>query len=572
MHNKVRGRSVLSAVCEIGYFGGLLCAALLSSLAVQAAPLFSEKNSLLAETRCSSLEPAEQSLAEDYVAYADKRIAAIRFVQVDVFDMRNPAENNRFYAFFNRLHVDTRSSVIAPQLLFEVGDTLAPEVIAETERLLRSLPYLGNAKVMVDDVCGDEIALLVETRDIWTTEPTLSLGREGGENKHGFGLQENNIAGTGNSISIEYDKSAERSVVSYGFHSPHLFNSRLKADLGFAETSDGQQSSFALQSPFYSLQTPWAAGIENRDSVEEEKVRYLGEDINAFRHGEEYREIYTGIAVSLQSKMTQRIMLGVTQERDTFEAISGSVGDLPVNENLVYPWVEYRLIENQFAVYQNLNLLHRVEDVSMGADLRVRLGYAGADYGNDYDALRFTLNYSDLLGVGLHHLMKFSFDLSGREYFNRPGASSAKWGGGVDYQYLVGDKHRWYVSFTYHQGSQLPQYEEFTAGGEYGLRGYPLDYQRGDKRYLLTLEKRYISDLHIFNLFRLGAVAYLDFGRAWGAGYPQAGHLSDVGIGLRMGSSKAKVGTVLHLDLAFPLADKNRVDEFQWVMRASRSL
>ena len=54
-----------------------------------------------------------------------------------------------------------------------------------------------------------------------------------------------------------------------------------------------------------------------------------------------------------------------------------------------------------------------------------------------------------------------------------------------------------------------------------------------------------------------------------GGGYGQPQHLSNVGFGLRLSSSKARVGKLLHLDVAYPLAEKDRVDPFQWVITAA---
>ena len=42
-------------------------------------------------------------------------------------------------------------------------------------------------------------------------------------------------------------------------------------------------------------------------------------------------------------------------------------------------------------------------------------------------------------------------------------------------------------------------------GGDNGLRGYPLRYQAGTSRALLTLEERYYTGWYPFHLFYVGA-------------------------------------------------------------------
>jgi hypothetical protein len=541
----------------------LCCCALLS------APVWSLET---VEDACSSKEPAAVSAGENYLAHEGKTIAAIRFRTQDVFDTSDPRENNGIYRFFNWLHIDTRPRVIESQLLFRAGETVDSDRVAESERLLRTRPYLGNAFVRVDEICGDRVALLVTTRDIWTLDPQVSVGREGGENKHGFGFSEENLFGNGTTLTVGYDKDRDRSSTSVGFYSPHLFNSRLETIIGFADTSDGQQTHLALGLPFFSVQTPWAAGTRNWDVTQDEIIRYRDEDINEFKHAREFHEVSVAWAFDRSRERAHRLGVGMTQERHIFRATQDTVGAVPVDENLVYPWVEYQYVENQFAVYRNLHLLHQTEDIATGADLTVRLGYGGSSVGNDHDFVRYEAIYSDLLGVGEHHLMQFSAYIDGRHYNDGAMPNERVWGGDLGYHYLMGAKNRWYLQLRYDEGHQLAQHRELTVGGGHDMRGYPTEYQRGDKRYVFRVERRYISDLHLFNLLRLGGVMYIDAGRTWGAGYADATHLSNVGLGLRLSSSKAKTGKVLHLDLAFPLADKQYVDSFQWVITASSRL
>lgn len=522
---------------------------------------------------CPNGRSAAAAASGDYAAFEDRPIAAISHETVPVFDPEDPRENNALYRFLNSIHVDTQDHVIARQLLFEAGDTIDSSELAETERLLRARPYLNNAAVQVVGDCGEEgVLLLVTVRDVWTLEPQVSAGREGGETKHGFGFSEGNLLGTGNSVSIGYDKDADRSSISYGFYSPHLFNSRLSARLGFADTSDGQQSVFELSQPFYSLEAPWAAGIQSQDISFIETIRYQDEDINVYRHQSAYNETFVGVALDVSPKYTRRLLLGLAHDKQDFTAGEETVLGVPDNRNLLYPWLEYRFIENRFAVYTNLNQLHQVEDISVGADLRVRFGHGGSYLGNDDEFTRLEVEYSDMLDLGEQHLMRLELNADARYHASGADANEAVAGGTVGYYHLAGEKHRWYASASYFQGHQLPQHEELTAGGGDGLRGYPLDFQRGNKRYLATIEKRFISDLHVFNVLRFGTAMYLDIGRAWGGGYRGAEHLANVGFGVRMSSSKAKIGNVLHMDLAFPLVERDRVDSFQWVLRATQHL
>jgi hemolysin activation/secretion protein len=79
----------------------------------------------------------------------------------------------------------------------------------------------------------------------------------------------------------------------------------------------------------------------------------------------------------------------------------------------------------------------------------------------------------------------------------------------------------------------------------------------------LTLEERMYTDIHLFNLIRVGWAMFIDIGRAWnpdGDDGIEDDYLASAGLGLRLASSKSDKGSLLHIDLAFPLTNKDDPD------------
>ncbi|NJO13688.1 MAG: hypothetical protein HC872_09745, partial [Gammaproteobacteria bacterium] len=106
------------------------------------------------------------------------------------------------------------------------------------------------------------------------------------------------------------------------------------------------------------------------------------------------------------------------------------------------------------------------------------------------------------------------------------------------------------------------------------LRGYPLRYQAGTTSALLTLEHRYFTDWYPLRLARVGGAVFFDMGRTWGvdsAGTPNLGWLKDVGVGLRLGNTRSSYGSVIHLDLAFPLDRSAGIDAVQFLVSTHKS-
>ena len=63
----------------------------------------------------------------------------------------------------------TRDGIIRQYLLFERGDTIDPYSLADSERLLRQLSYINDARILVVPVTGPDngVAVIVEYRDRW---------------------------------------------------------------------------------------------------------------------------------------------------------------------------------------------------------------------------------------------------------------------------------------------------------------------------------------------------------------------------------------------------------------------
>ncbi len=500
-----------------------------------------------------------------YQPYAGKLIRHVRIEIGPVFDRTNPKENNWLYRGLDALHVNTKPQVIASQLLFQQGELLDENKVLESARILRTRGYLASAYILPEALCADGVDLVVMTRDVWSTEPDTSLSRNGGENKSGFGLSEGNLLGFGNELAIGYEKVGERSAVNYDFSSPHIFNSHYYAHLAYADKSDGKDKIIELAKPFYSLQTPYAYGVTSKTITEEAILRYGGLKRSSFTYVEERYELFAGKAVAVSEQATTRLIGGVAMEEDEYTATALTRTPLPADELNRYPWLAVRTIENQFGAFKNLQQIQRVEDILLGRDMFLRLGYAGERFHNERDGLLMQAYYSDVLTSDDKHLLQFKSSIAMKDYAGS--AERFALSQHLTYNHFLTDHSRWYVDVQWDFGKRLLPQDEFTLGGAAGLRGYPLEFQRGQERYLLTTEYRYFSDWHLFNLLRVGGVVFAETGKAWNSQL-QTGQetLSDVGFGLRISSSKARIGSVVHIDIAMPTAAREGIDDYQVVV------
>lgn len=526
-----------------------------------------EAESVIDDPSCRSFSGQRVNVAEAKNTRLDtklfdelqgKKIRTIQFNSLSVFNKDDPDENNSLYLFLNKLHINTRPSVVRAQLLFEEGEALNVKKIQESERILRKRPYLTNAYIIPLTVCAEQVDIMVVTQDSWALEPQISLSKESEGTKSGFAIADGNIFGTGNSLTIGYEQNAQRNLISYDFSNPHIFNSQIATKIYYADTSDGRDTIVDVSRPFHSLETPWAAGFYTQDVTLEAPIRHMDEQINEFRHQTMHNRVYFGLATDVTPTHTQRWLAGISNEEDNFFETDDTLQTIPGERKAVYPWVEYQYLENRYGVFKNVNQIQRPEDIALGQNLSFRLGYGGTQFDNPDDVVRYIGKYTYIVDFDSEHIFETTLNLDGRHYSKLDGLNSAVAGINLTYNYFQDEKRRWYMGLNYDIGQDLAQYEELTVGDISGLRGYPTDYQRGDERYVFTVERRYFSDIHIFNLMRVGAVVFFDMGKAWGVEqYGYSPLLSNVGFGLRLSSSKVRIGNVVHVDIATPTTARN---------------
>jgi hypothetical protein len=501
-------------------------------------------------------------------------IGEIRIVVGDVFDTRIPGERAWLYRTANKLHVETREETIRDQLLFKPGEPYRRRLIEETERLLRANDYLYSANIVPTRVSDGVVDLEVRTRDVWTLNPGFSYSRAGGENDVGAQIEEKNLFGTGQQLGIAWGDDVDREAVRIDFYDPHFGDGYTKLGLMYADASDGETSAFRVERPFYSFDTRRAGGVTLFEGSLNQPRYVLGDEIGEFEHQQEYHQLQFGISGGLQGRWVRRWTAGVTYERDRFALLPevDPGGPLPEDRELLYPWIGVELVENSFEERSNQDQIRRTEDVLVGLRTGARLGYASESLGSDRNAWIAQAWAQDGVDLRPGHSLFGLISASGRleDGSLENGIAEAE----ARYYWQTTERSKFFVDLAGAVARDLDAEHQLLLGGDNGLRGYPLRYQAGTSRALLTLEQRYYTDWYPFHLFYVGAAAFFDVGRTWGTdvtGAESAGWLRDVGIGLRLGSSRSSFGNVIHIDLAFPLdaaeGDDEDIDDVQLLVR-----
>ncbi|MCP4655096.1 MAG: hypothetical protein GY856_06710 [bacterium] len=501
-------------------------------------------------------------------------IGEIRIRAGDIFDLTREAENRALYRLANRLHRSTRSEVIEQQLLFRTGDPYSRRLLDESERILRSKRYLYDAHIEPVRYHGNRVDVEVATRDVWTLRGAASLGRSGGENNWRFEIQDVSFLGTGKDLTLRQLRSVDRTGTMLRYRDPNLLGTRGRLEVEYSDNSDGQNRIVDAERPFYSLDTRWAAGLRASSRERIDPLYARGEITDRIGHRQTFCELSGGRSRGRVAGRVRRFRAGMTYLRDEFAVAEGYAPPyaLPEDRLLVYPWIELESIDDAFLESMDLDQIHRTEDRHVGLRFRARLGFSSPAWGGDRNRFIFSTDLTDTFAPGPDQMLELSAAGAGR--WGSEGAENVRVGARGRYYWRNFGKHLFFASLSVDYADQLDGERQLLLGGDSGLRGYPLRYQDGDRRYLLTLEQRFFTDWHLFELFHVGAAVFLDVGRAWFDGAPSGidtGMLKDVGFGLRIGQSRSGRGTLTHLDIAFPLDGDDSIRRVQFLIATSDS-
>jgi len=497
-------------------------------------------------------------------------IGEINVIAGDIFDPTIPSENRWLYRTANKLHINTRPSIIRHQLLFKSGQPYVNRIIEETERILRANDYLYDAVIRPVAWDGHKVDLEIRTRDTWTLNPGLNYSRQGGQSSGSIQLEEKNFLGTGQKLAIGYSNDVDRKSSNFDYFDPHFHSTWTRFGVTYSDADDGSTKGLRVDRPFYALDTHHAGGLYLYNTERNDPRYAYGHKIGEFQRDQQYYEGYGGWSAGWSNEWVRRWTAGVTYDENKF-AVSPDEplgGPLPEDRKLFYPWIAFDLLQDTYERRHNQDQIERTEDVLVGLQGGGRLGLSLESIGSDRDALVMSAYVHD--GWNLRPGTSFfvGATASGRvEQGN--GLRDAVLSAEARYYAQTSDRTKFFGEITGSVSENLDEDLQLMLGGDTGLRGYPYRYQAGTALALLTLEERYYTSWYPFRLFHVAGAVFFDMGRTWGTdvtGATSNGLLKDVGLGLRLGSSRSAFGNVIHIDLAFPLDGGPDIDSVQFVV------
>jgi hypothetical protein len=481
----------------------------------------------------------------------------------DIFDDAE-AEANGLFRVVNAIRFRTRPQIVRWELLFRAGEPYDAQKVAETERNLRALGIFRA--VTIDTVrVGGRLAVVVETRDGWSTQLQLNGKSTGGEFTWSAGLVETNFLGTGATAGAVYRDDADRTAWTLRGRINRPFGSRGRVDALYDNRSDGEVGA-------------WVVGVPYRALADRRALELVGEvgrlRVLQFRDGARWdsverrvslHRLHVSAAPVASPYGYLRVFAAGQIKREEHVGYPGPGGVIPDSLSGTVG-VGAEGLKPRFAVVTHYNGFAREEDVDLSTRVRVSLWAAPRGWGYARGGVGPVIEARSGLAAG-RTILRVRLEANG--LITADELDSARVRGSVT---VVGRYLPRQATVFHVQGEsrrRLPPGSEIDLGHGLGPRAFRSHAFTGTRGAWGTLEHRWFAWDELAGLLGVGFVGFLDYGGAWYTDQP-ARHGGDTGIGLLIGATRASGTNVGRVDLSYRFGEGWTGG--RWLISAGRSV
>jgi hypothetical protein len=465
-----------------------------------------------------------------------KIIRNINIQRLDVFGVNidDPFSSNpdRLENILNRLHINTHEKIIRNNLLFSEGDTLSPLALSDNERILRQLPYIDDARILVIPVTDYEADIIVITKDVFPLGAEFSFK---GLKKGSVAVFDRNIIGIGHSLGVEMPYDAKLPD-SPGFGVNYIANNirrsfvdlKLNYNQGLGVTSYG----FSMKRDLFSSTTRYAGGIDL-------KRTFTTEDLDSLPVPEPLRynlqDYWLSRSFFMDKEPASRLTLGLRY------TVNNVFSKPSISAFSYHSLQKYRMFmgEAAFSVqrYYKTNLIYgygRVEDIPYGGLVKVTAGHEINEF------KKRTYMGGEVSFGGSIRTLGYFYTSAGFSTFLNKGATeqgiiSLKMRYFSNLVYIGSHRIRNFINIDYTRGIDRYNDEYLRYIPDNGLSGFKNDSITGNRRFNLGLESVLFSSLRTYG-FRFAFFWFADLAFLNGINelIPDGNILSGAGIGVRI--------------------------------------
>jgi hypothetical protein len=452
-----------------------------------------------------------------YLPFQGKTIVSVTIKKIDMYGVSvqdtNDKQTNFYTKIINKTHINTRDFRIKNSLLFKVGDLVDPFLMADNEKLLRSLPSIQDALFYVDICPGDtnQVAVTVVTQDAY---PISIGGALYNFNESRLDLSNNNLVGTGHQwINRFYFNLPNGWDYNYNglYHIENIGSSFINVMGEYYHVSDLEYTGFKVYRNFITASTKYAGSFSwyRYNDVVKQKTRDT-----TFIDPLQYRLTDTWLGRNFE--------LPTTSSSSGFrKGINFSVRYtsnqhfkrpfISADSNKLYYNYERILLKAGFSQQQNYrsNMIYssgNIEDIPVGFQLEV----IGGIEKNDFNR-QFYFGSSVMFGIILPHQFYLYTKADAGTYFNKTsnyqGAFSLTTKMFTPLITAHNIMFRQFLGVKYFGSHQHYLYQPIDLRNRGGIRNFPDKQVKGSNMFAVRLETVYYPKFYFYGF----GITYFSF-------------------------------------------------------------
>jgi hypothetical protein len=481
-----------------------------------------------------------------FLPYRNLIIRNIKLNKLDVFGPSVYSPDRKTTTWLgktgNNIHIKTRDIIIKNHLLFNKGEFIDPYVLADNERILRELPYIEDARIIIENISptGDSADIVVITKDNFSKGADITTA----DLKNIYiDIWDNNLAGTGHELNNTYftnpDKLPESGIKGF-YNIRNIGGSFVNSKISYA--AFGNRSYIIdVWRDFFTQRTRYAGEVyyENFDR----QYTRLKNDT-----GDYYYLPLSGTQTNIWLGRSFQIKkLGLYNTKlSNFSIAAGVYKTDFKNRPLVTPDYRYEYHKKTFYLFSyafsnvgfyRSSLVYnygRTEDIPYGTVLKFTQGVEESEFNS-----RIYNGVSFLKGINISWLGFTYFNVAFGGYFNdnvfEQGMLNASFNYFSNLLVISQFKFRHFLNIDYTKGYNRFK-DEFLDINDYsGVRGFTNDSARGTQKLVINWESVSFTPFYLAG-FRFAIFGFADFAYV-GSTYQwvfKNNLYSGFGLGIRM--------------------------------------
>ncbi|WP_420580326.1 hypothetical protein [Reichenbachiella sp.] len=497
--------------------------------------------------------PKTEELHEQrFMPYERETISSIGFKSLPIFGstvkdttIYNPS---KWVAPWNKIHIHTQNWVIRKNLTFKTGEHINPNSFVDSERLIRRLKYVKDARIMLLEHSNQKKAdVVVVTQDVFPYSLLLSPNND---NDALFGISHSNIGGIGHEFEYDYIRDGGS---DFFYRVPNILGTFIDGRLNYAKhfRRDGVSANF--ERDFVTQEMKYAGGaLFSRYIYGEYNYEPISEVTSTYKYDEQYSNFWLGRAFKTNIKTNMLGIDAVTNAVASAGIEYSNFFDRPIvsaDTNYRYHDKTTYLISLGLSArnyYKDRFIIQygRTEDIPTGSAIGVVAGYQQAEF-ND----RIYLGFNYARGGYVKGFGYINAIASWGSFVGDNGFENGIIRMGADYfTSLISInqiKLRQFVDITLSQS--INPYEEYILNTEsdLGIRGVRNYYLRATTKFNIKLETVVFTPINLVQ-FRLATFAFFDYTVTKNIrnDFFDKDHFMGIGGGIRLRNDNLAISTI----------------------------